>query len=98
MKIQVWVTSGDYEAWQKIIPQAARDGVYDPKLELVTYERNEFGNKFILRYGEMRLNGYKDFLKLVEFIDEEIIIIPKHRRIDGDKYDMIIEIYDDHRE
>lgn len=98
MKVQVWVTSGDYEAWQKIIPQAARDGVYDPKLEMVTYERTEFGNKFTLRYGEMRLNGYKDFLKLVEFIDEEIIIIPKHRRIDGDKYDMIIEIYDDHRE
>ena len=99
MKIQVWVTSGDYEAWQKIIPQAARDGVYDPKLEIVRNEKiSEFGVKYGDTYGEMQFNGYKDFLKFVEFIDEEIIIIPKHRRADGDKYDMVIEIYDDYRE
>ena len=99
MKIQVWVTSGDYRAWQEIIPQAARDGVYDPKLELVTIEKtSSLGKKYFNTYGEMKLNGYKDFLKLIEFIDEEIIIIPKHRRLDGDKYDMVIEIYDDHRE
>ena len=91
MKVQVWVTSGDYKAWQEIIPQAARDGVCDPKLELFRYPYGAM-------YGEMQFNGYKDFLKFIEFIDEEIIIIPKHRRADGDKYDMIIEIYDDNRE
>jgi hypothetical protein len=96
MKVQVWVTSGDYEAWQKIIPQAARDGVYDPKLKIVT--PNEKASHHLDPYGEMEFNGYKDFLKFIEFIDEEIIIIPKHRRIDGDEYDMIIEIYDDCRE
>ena len=96
MKVQVWVTSGDYEAWQKIIPNAARDGVYDPKLEIIT--TNEKTSPYFVTYGEMQFNGYKDFLKFVESIDEEIIIMPKRRRIDGDKYDMIIEIYDDYRD
>ena len=95
MKVQVWVTSGDYETWQKIIPQAARDGVYNPKLEIVPSDKT---SPYLDSYGEMQFNGYKDFLKFIEFIDEEIIIIPKHRRADGDKYDMIIEIYDDNRE
>lgn len=99
MKIQVWVTSDDYEKWQEIIPHAAQDGVYDPKLEIVRNETiSEFGVKYTETYGEMQLNGYKDFLKLVEFLDEEIIIMPKHRRLDGEKYDMVVEIYDDYRE
>jgi len=99
MKIQVWVTSGDYKAWQEVIPNAARDGVYDPRLDIITVEKiSSLGNKYNYTYGEMELNGYKDFLKLVDFLDEEIIIIPKHRREDVDKYDMIIEIYDDYRE
>lgn len=91
MKVQVFVTSGDYEGWQEIIRNAARDGIYDPRLKLV---RHPYGEVF----GEMEFNGYKDFLKFVEFIDNEIIIIPKHRRADGNRYDMVIEIYDDYRE
>lgn len=96
MKIAVFVTSGDYEAWQKIIPQAARDGVYDPKLTLVEKASSIYGYSYTI--GEMQLNGYKDFLKLVEFIDEEIIIRPKHRNPELEDYDMVIEIYDDYRE
>ena len=91
MKIAVFITSGDFKKWQEIIRNAARDGVCNPKLELVRYPWG-------MMYGEMQLNGYKDFLKLVEFLDTEVIIMPKHRHTDGDKYDMVIKIYDDYRE
>lgn len=96
MKIAVFITSGDFEKWQEIIPHAAQDGVYDPKLTLVEKTSSIYGYSYTI--GEMQLNGYKDFLKLVEFIDEEIILRPKHRNPELEDYDMVIEIYDDYRE
>lgn len=90
MKIIVYVTSGSYEYWKGVMERAGSELGFAFFMEL-----RDIGG---IECGVLELNGFKDFLKMCEYLDEDIIIRPKWHCGDGADYDMIIEIYDEWRE
>ena len=90
MKIKVFVTSGQYEYWKEVMERAGL------KLGFAFFMELKVING--INCGILELNGFKDFLEMCDYLNEDIIIRPKWPYGEDCNYDMIIEIYDAWRE
>ena len=93
MKIKVYVTSGDYIKWRDYMADAAAELGFNFQMDVIDPYPD-----ILDPFGILDIAGLKDFYKMCEYLDEDVIIRPRRCIEDGDKYDMVIEIYDEWRE